>query len=313
MHKKVTYTLLVLMITALLLSACQSSGNYTTSYEPASPAAGYDGYSRSESTAYTEVEQSKASYASNGGPLPDPQRIVIRNADMALIVPDPSQSMDRAARMAEEMGGFVVFSQLYQRTIEAGVEVPEGSLTIRVPAERLTEAMDRIQSESSRPPVRRNVNSEDVTSTYVDLSSRLRNLQAAEEQLQEIMDEARRTEDVLQVYSELVRVREQIEVIQGQLNYYDQASALSSISVAFTADAAVQPISIAGWEPSGVAKTAIQSLVNSMQVLANMGIWLVLYALPMLLLLALPIVVLVTIVRKLRRREHSAPPPAPAV
>ena len=56
-----------------------------------------------------------------------------------------------------------------------------------------------------------------MTSDYTDLQSRLRNLEDAEEQLRTIMDSAFNTEDVLTVYNRLVEVREQIEVIKGQI------------------------------------------------------------------------------------------------
>ena len=79
------------------------------------------------------------------------------------------------------------------------------------------------------------------------------NLEEAEAQLQEIMDGAVRTEDVLNVHNQLVFVREQIEVIQGQIQYFEQSAAFSMISIELVADAAVQPLNIGGWQPAGVA------------------------------------------------------------
>ena len=56
------------------------------------------------------------------------------------------------------------------------------------------------------------------------------------------MEEATKTEDVLSVFNQLTQVREQIEVIKGQMQYYEQSAALSSISVELYANAAVQPV-----------------------------------------------------------------------
>jgi hypothetical protein len=114
------------------------------------------------------------------------------------------------------------------------------------------------------------VNSQDVTAEYTDLNSKLVNLEAAEKQLQEIMDSANRTEDVLSVYSQLVATREQIEVIKGQMKYYEQSAALSAISVQLIANAAMQPITIGGWQPVGVA-SFLQSLIH-LQSLGNFAI-----------------------------------------
>ena len=44
--------------------------------------------------------------------IADPNRLVIKNADMAIVVSDPKADMTRISRLAEELGGFVVASNL---------------------------------------------------------------------------------------------------------------------------------------------------------------------------------------------------------
>ncbi len=133
-----------------------------------------------------------------------------------------------------------------------------------------------------------NVTGQDVTQEYTDLESRLRNLERAEEQLVEILEGSYETEDVLSVYNRLVDIREQIEVIKGQMQYYEQSAALSSISVNIQANEAVQPLRIGNWQPVGVAKKAIQALINTLKFLANALIWIGLYILPVALILFFP-------------------------
>jgi len=245
------------------------------------------------------------------------ERLVIKNANSTIVVADPAKSMDAIARMAEEMGGFVVTANLYHNQLEGGIEVPGATITIRVPAERFDDAIMRIREESDREPLNENINSQDVTGDYTDLQSRLRNLEAAEAQLTEIMESATKTEDVLSVYNELVRVREQIEVIKGQIKYYEQSAELSAISVELIANESIRPLTVGGWEPQGVAKQAIQALINTLKALANVVIWLIIYVAPVLLVLfiifGLPILLLV-LWRNSRRRRRLArqmpPPPA---
>jgi hypothetical protein len=218
--------------------------------------------------------------------------------------------------MAEAMGGFVVSADMYQQTLSNGIQVPQVSMTIRVPSERLDEALTTIKAETDQPIITENLNSQDVTAEYTDLNSRLVNLQAAEQQLQQIMDDANRTEDVLAVYSQLVSVREQIELIKGQMKYYEQSAALSSISIQLIANAAMQPLSIAGWQPGGVAKQALQSLIKALQSLTNFVIRLVILYLPVLILVFGPIILIVwgiTSLVKRRRKAKKAPPPEPQV
>ena len=306
-------TLIYLTLVAFLLTSCASAAS---SPQPAADMY-YGMEAPYEAPAPSVGEGSSAGYSSNNAfanaQLPS-ERIVIKNAELSIIVNDPAESLDRVSRMAEGMGGFVVSAHVYRQKLSDGQEVLQASATIRVPAERLTEALQQIRAQSSKPVMYENIDSQDVTREYTDLQSRLRNLEAAETQLQEIMLEAKKTEDVLSVYYQLTQVREQIEVTKGQIQYYEQSAALSSITVQLVPDAAVQPLTIAGWEPVGVAKEALQSLINGLRGLANIGIWAVLYALPMLLIVLTPFVLVIFAIRRWRRRgkAKAAPPAEPS-
>jgi Domain of unknown function (DUF4349) len=213
------------------------------------------------------------------------ERIVIKNASITISVADPSKSMTTISKMAEEMGGFVVSANMYKETLSSGAEVPRASITIRVPADQLNTALDQIRAQSKQEPISESANSQDVTNEYIDLQSRQKNLEAAEADLTKIMDQAYKTEDVLSVYNQLVSIREQIEVIKGQIKYYSESAHFSAISIELVADAAVQPIEIGGWQPQGVMKEAVKALIRTMQFLLNALIWIVIYILPVLLVL----------------------------
>jgi len=242
------------------------------------------------------------------------ERIVIKDGNLDLVVVDPAASMERISALAEELGGFVVKANLYQERLQSGADVPRATITIRVLAEHMDEAMQRIRKESDRLPLSETVNSQDVTRDYTDLQSRLRNLERTEAQLQEIMASATKTEDVLSVYNQLVSVREQIEVIKGQIKYYEESAALSAITVNLIANEAVKPLSIGGWQPGGVIKQAIQALINAVMYIFYAAIWVILFVLPVLLLIfAIFILPIWLLVRFLRRRRKNRPqPPAPA-
>jgi outer membrane biogenesis lipoprotein LolB len=310
MYKKASIALLVF---SLLLAACAkaaspqrstvSEGVTVQNVEaPAqAPAPALQAYDSGSKSAYA-IDQTSTSV----------DRLVIKNASLSMAVNDPLKSMDNISHMAENMGGFVVNADMYQQTLSNGVKVPQVSMTIRVPAEKLDEALATIKQETDQPIISENESSQDVTAEYTDLNSRLTNLQAAENQLQVIMDSATKTEDVLSVYSQLVSVREQIELIKGQMKYYEQSAALSSISIQLMANAAVQPIIIAGWQPGGVAKEALQSLIHTLQSLASFGIRLALLYLPTLLVIFIPIGLIVwgiiALVRKSRKPKTSITP-----
>jgi hypothetical protein len=246
------------------------------------------------------------------------ERLVIKNGTLSLVVDDPATAMDDISRLADELGGYVVTANLFKTVAQGDVEVPQGEITVRVPVERFTEALAKIEKESFKAPLSKNITSQDVTSEYTDLQSRLRNLEAAEAQLTLIMQDAKKTEDVLSVYTQLTQVREQIEVIKGQIKYYEQSAALSSIQTTLLANAAVQPLTIGGWQPVGVVKNAVQALINVLKGVASLVIWLLVFLLPVLIALfvifGVPIWILIVLLnRRSRRRKAQAAPPTVVV
>jgi hypothetical protein len=221
------------------------------------------------------------------------------------VVKEPGEEMSKIAQMAEAMGGFVVSSNLYQSMLDSGVEVPRASITIRVPAERLTEAVGKIEADANSV-LSKDESGEDVTQEYTDLQSRLRNLEDAEAQLREIMASSTKTEDVMSVFDRLTQVREQIEVLKGRIQFFEQSAAFSAISVDILADEAVQPLTIGGWQPVGDARNALQFLINGLEFLATVAIWLILAIIPILAVIATPIVLIVRVIKRWRARRKKA-------
>ncbi|RPI34902.1 MAG: DUF4349 domain-containing protein [Chloroflexota bacterium] len=296
--------LILLSVLAVLLSGCAAATPTMTRSQGMPPAGA--------PVAPFEEGKSSTGSAYAAGEVPEAKKLVVKNASLSIAVDDPAASLDRISRMAEEMGGFVVTSRLYNTTTNSGAEVQQGEITVRVPVEDLEDAMAQIHAETSQPVLRQDVDSEDVTDKYTDLQSRLRNLEATEAQLQEIMDMATETEDVLRVYNDLSQVREQIELIKGQIQYYEQSAAFSLISVVLVPNEAVIPLTIGGWQPAGVAKDALQATLNAFRFLVYAGIWIVLFALPVLFAIFFPIFLLIRLALAIRKRSRpKAPPPAP--
>ena len=277
--------ILIVTMFMILLTACASA---RPQLEAAAPA-GFGGDVYTEDI-YTEMEEAPARDAlkSSLSEGESSERMVIKDANLSIVVEEPSLAMDAIGEMADDMGGYVVSSNLYETQTDSGVKVPRARISIRVPVQKLNEALEQIKAGAGRV-LSEKISGQDVTREYTDLESRLRNLESAEEQLAEIMDEAKDTEDVLSVYNRLVEVREEIEVIQGQMQYYERSAALSSISVDIQADAAVQPLTIGGWQLVGVAKRAIQALINTLKFFGNVAIYLILLIIPVVLILYYPI------------------------
>jgi len=216
------------------------------------------------------------------------ERMVIQNVDMSIVVADPKARMDEIARMAVDMGGFVVSSNLYRSTYGPNeIEVPEASITIRVPAERLDEALEKIKADVVEVTYE-NRSGQDVTSQYVDLKSRLAAKEEAEKNLLKIMDTATNAEDVLAIYMQVQNIQTEIESLKGQIKYLEESAALSAISIRLVAEEKVKPIEIGGWKLQGTVNDAVQDLIRFTQGFTRFLIRFFLTYLPALILIAIP-------------------------
>lgn len=231
------------------------------------------------------------------------ERLIIRTADMSIVATDTEAALAQIAAMADSSGGWVVSSNVYQSTGTAKT----GYIQIRIPAEGFQSVLDAIAGLAVEV-TNLSTSGQDVTEEYVDVSARLGNLEATAARLRQFMTEAETVEEALAVNVELSRVEGEIEALKGRMQYLEQSSAFSSIAVNVTPDELAQPIQVGGWQPSGVAKEAVEALINMLQVLANAAIWFVLFALPILLVIAIPFVLLIWIIKRLRRREAAATP-----
>jgi Domain of unknown function (DUF4349) len=237
-------------------------------------------------------------------------RLVVRTANLSLVVKDPAATVDQFSKLAESMGGFVVSSNVYQTSygVDASGQpklINQANLTIRVPSERLDEALTQIKA-SALDVRNETVTGQDVTEEYTDLDSQLRNLESAETQLRQIMENATKTEDVLQVFEQLKQVQEQIEVTKGRMAYLQNSSKLSSISLDLVPDVAAEPVQIGPWSPVATVKAALAALIQGLQTLADAAIWAGICVLPIAIVLGIPAYLLIR--RWLRRRRKDQAP-----
>ena len=173
------------------------------------------------------------------------QRIIVRTVDIQLVVAEVSASLDDVAELAKEFQGWVVSSSRSQKH--------RGFISIRVPAERLDDAVRRlrdmaveVESEDST--------SKDVTDEYFDTKARLENLQATEEALRRLFDRAENVEDALKVQQSLTQVQEDIERLQGRIKFLEQTSAFSLINVTLGLEPADMAVDAGTDQTAGVGE-----------------------------------------------------------
>ncbi|MEW5986028.1 MAG: DUF4349 domain-containing protein [Chloroflexota bacterium] len=292
-------SLIVILFVALLVGGCATAfrGQEAVA-EPPAPMVG-ESDQAGDFFAPRAVTNVQTEVVSQAGEVQE--RLIIRTGDLRIVVEDTEGSLAAIGDLANQLEGWVVSTNVYQ----VG-EAKEGSITIRVPSAQFDAAMSQIKAMALE------VNGEtttgqDVTEEYVDLSARLANLEATAGRVRNFLDSAQDVEEALAVNAELSRLEGEIEAMKGRLQYLSQSAAFSSITVGVTPDILAQPIEIAGWRPEGVARDALEALVNALEGLASFLIWVAIFVLPLVLIIGLPVwFVGRRVLRRRRQRRQTA-------
>lgn len=215
---------------------------------------------------------------------PPPQRMIIRTANVSVIVGDTARSVERITAAAESAGGYVSDSKIWRDG-----ELLRATISLRIPADKLTATLATVRSLAIRVQSE-SISSDEVTQEYIDLESQLRNLEATETELRELMkvmrERSKKASEVLELHQQMMNIRAQIEHTRGRMRYLSQMTALATVNVDLIPDAIAQPVVQPGWQPVVVMKDAARALVDVLQGVASVAIWFLIYLLPMLLLIA---------------------------
>jgi hypothetical protein len=300
MHTKTRFTLPALVIVTVLMLVVVGCA-----FGAPAPMPEVDGYYGAPGEV-VEVEKEMvveeyASAAPVSGVAEDVsiERLIIRNASLDVVVADTEAALGEINDLVDELGGYVVESNVYQYQ-----EAKSASVRLRIPAESLDVALERIRGLATE--VRsENITGQDVTEEYVDLKSRLRSLEATEAKLLEFLEEAEDTEAALAVYEELHRIQTEIEQVKGRMQFLEESAAMATIFIDITPDELAQPIQVGGWHPEGTLRGAFQSLIRVMQFLVDALIVIVVLIVPTLAVIAAPFVGLFFLIRAIVRRRRA--------
>jgi hypothetical protein len=159
------------------------------------------------------------------------ERKVIKNAEITIETDTPAEGQRKIAVIADKHNGFVVISESKQNeAVSQNVASMEVNVVVRVPARQFDTVIAEIRGVGDRAPYDKSW-SQDVTEEYIDLEARIRTKKALEAQFMEIMKQARKISEALEVQTQLADVRTEIERLEGRRRFLENQSALSTIKV----------------------------------------------------------------------------------
>ena len=225
-------------------------------------------------------------------------RWIVREARLQIEVDSVARAAMEIREWVAQESGYVAFSQ----TVATDGGRHRGDLTLRIPVNRLDQAVLRVRQSASRV-VHESGSSQDHHDQAIDLQARLRNLEAAEQEMRAIMTEVRRAthdlDKLLRVHQETTRLREEIERHRGQLEALEGRVAMATLHVELLPVGDVSGPVVAGWSLSAQWQSGVRVLVWVSQRLATVLIYAVTVGSPLMAVLGLP----AWLVWKLTRRR----------
>lgn len=199
----------------------------------------------------------------------DVDQKLIKTGRLDLVVDDVAEAESKISALATGDGGYVQDSDVSER--EDGTHY--GDVTVRVPSASFETAMESIKSYAATVRTESS-QGQDVTEQYTDLEAQLRNAQAQEAEYLKILAQAGTVEEILQVQSYLSSVRYTVESLQGRLQYLENRTSYSTISVSLSEEPTVR-IPTKEFRFGAIVNEAAQALVAIAQNLAAAVVWLV--------------------------------------
>src|SRR5882724_370965 len=178
------------------------------------------------STADTNAETPAEPAASPSAVGPTANRKLIRNATAELEVASFDESVQKITAFAAEEKGYVSTTNSEKQA--------NGKLRGEIVVKVLPDNLDRFLGKLRGIGELKNqaLTTEDVTKSYFDTESRLKNARLMEQRLIEILKtKSKDVADLLEVEKELGRVREEIETMQGELKFMDSQVAFATVTI----------------------------------------------------------------------------------
>jgi hypothetical protein len=175
----------------------------------------------------------KASEAKKPEPLPTPvmTRKIIRSGEIEFEIESFDSAVATIIKLVNGIQGGFVATVNSEKLPNGKVR---GSVVVRVPPEGLDGLVLDLRRELGKGGELKGqrIGSQDITKQYTDLESRLRAARAMEERLLQVIKTGKgEIKDLVQAEKELGVWRTKIEEIEGELRYYANLVALSTLTI----------------------------------------------------------------------------------
>ena len=220
---------------------------------------------------------------------------IIKTGSITLLVDSIRYALSNINKIAEDNEGFTQSSN--SGDYPTGEKF--GYTTIRVPADRYDAVMDQIRAEGIKT-IDESTNAQDVTEQFTDLQARLGVARNEEQAYLALLNRSGSVSDLLQVQRELSNVRARIESLEGRIQYLENQTSLSTISVSLQEEASIT-IPTKPFRFMSTVRDAFHGAISLVQQIVVALVWIVIVG----VIVGVPLGLIAWIGRKVWKRKRK--------
>ena len=202
-----------------------------------------------------------------------------KNANLSIEVKDIEKSLDKAKQIISTFNGEII------STSSGGMDFgqPYANIRLRVPSEKLNDAVEALKKISSKI-LSENIYTNDVTEEFIDIEAKLNIMKSTEKRFNDLLNEAKNVEEVIQVEKELMRIRGEIDSLQGRIKYLTTTTDNSQLNIYM-----IEEMPISGgddWNINDSFDDSLRNFVSFTKSMADFLIGIIVF-MPILIILGL--------------------------
>lgn len=288
--------LLALLLAALLLVGCGAKSGYTAA-DAAAPAAEMNGYgAESAEDGYSLVSSGSGDTATLS------EQKLIKRVYIDAETEDLDALLTGLGEKISALGGYIESQERYNGSAYSSYRSRSANLTVRIPAENLDGFVAQVNGVSN--VVSYTESQDDVTLTYVDTESRMKALQAEQDRLLELMEQAETMSDLLEIEERLTQVRYELESVTSQMRVLENKVSYATVELYISqvkvyTEVEEQTV----WQRIGSGFSDNLRAIGEAAV--DFLVWVVTYSPQLILLAAAAVVIVLLLKRRIRKRKAA--------
>jgi hypothetical protein len=163
----------------------------------------------------------------NNTPIDVSKLKLIKTADARIEVKNYKDSKKEIDSIVKQSNAYI--SSENESKYETRIQ---NRITIRTPSDNFDSLLNKLLVTAHRIEAK-SIEVKDVTEEYIDVEARLKSKKQLEERYLTLLQQAKNVKDILEIESNLNKIREEIESKQGRLNYLQNQIALSTITLTY--------------------------------------------------------------------------------